>query len=654
MKKVIYFIITIIFFISGLLIISGFLDPVINNWVLGKIGRIPGLKSMLIFKYFGFGLIIFSALLTIIIIKMDFFRTTYESRILPLFKSFDAWLERINSKWINTSQKRIEIRWNHINRLDWIFIFLALIVSLLLVVERLQGNYPDVILGSDAANIASMAVSLNHPDLFENDFFLQNPDNFKIYLQIHVVIIRLLGDLLNNYSLPFVIILGPTVFLTLIGNYWLGRTVLNNRFWAMLFVVFNSIPVYLLFENWGLAEDSVPRTFMQATLPFLLALIWIWKDSPKKWPVIAILTGLLTYIHAVGTPTIMAMVILSLIWMMPNTWPLKKKLLIGFVLSLIMIIVGSIFIINYLSIKQQVLPFDYETITKLYRTYFPPNILDVKTSLGLLLKFYWESWILPIGLVGLFILWFCQDNSRRLTRLMIAWLVGIAIVSILIPYVERIIEAYLRIFPIETELIRGTRFFVPVLGMISLASLSHVFNLIKFKSIKIILVIFGIIFIGHYFSYRSTNLLSFEKTRACISQGKFLCTEKSDLQNLLTAIDERTPTKSSIYYANDSHDTLPLAVRYISHRSLVYSWKDRGMGFSHPGKMLEWHEIFSQIDQYSTSTEWYLEHPETFIEFIQKLDADYFVLHKNNQEFEVNHGILIYENPSYFFVKVNQ
>lgn len=654
MKKVIYTVIMIIILISGLLIIAGFFDPVIINWVLNKIGRSPGFKSMLIFKYFGFGLIIFSALLAIIIFKRNFIRANYESRILPLIKSFDAWLERFNSKWINSSQKHLEIRWNHINRLDWIFIFLALIVSFLLIVERLQGNYPDVILGSDAANISSMAVSLNHPDLFENDFYLQNPDNFKLYLQIHVVIIRSLGKLINNYTLPFVFILGPTAFVTLIGNYWLGRTVLNNRFWAVLFVIFNSIPVYLLFENWGLAEDSVPRTFMQAALPFLLALIWIWKDSPKKWPVIAILTGLLTYIHAVGTPTIMAMVILSLLWMMPNTWPLKKKLFIGFLLSLIMIIVGSIFIINYLSIKQQVLPFDYETIMKLYHTYFPPNIMDVKTSVGLLLKFYWESWILPLGLVGLFILWFCQDNSRRLTRLMVAWLVGIAIVSVFFPYVERIIEAYLRILPIETELIRGTRFFVPVLGMISLACLSHVFNLIKFKSIKLILIVIGIIFIGHYFSYRSTNLLLFEKTRACISKGKFLCTEKSDLQNLLAAIDERTPTITSIYYANDSHDTLPLAVRYVTNRSLVYSWKDRGMGFSHPEKMLQWHELFSEIDQYSTSTEWYLEHPETFLKFIQKLDADYFVLQKNNQEFEVDHGILIYENPSFLLLQVDK
>ena len=122
----------------------------------------------------------------------------------------------------------------------------------------------------------------------------------------------------------------------------------------------------------------------------------------------------------------------------------------------------------------------------------------------------------------------------------------------------------------------------------------------------------------------------------------------------MAAIDERTPTITSIYYANDSHDTLPLAVRYVTNRSLVYSWKDRGMGFSHPERMLQWHELFSEIDQYSTSTEWYLEHPETFLKFIQKLDADYFVLQKNNQEFEVDHGILIYENPSFLLLQVDK
>jgi hypothetical protein len=392
---------------------------------------------------------------------------------------------------------------------------------------------------------------------------------------------------------------------------------------------------------------------MQALLPFILTLLWLWRNNTKRWPLIAICTGLLTYIHAVGTPTIMALVILSFLFFMPNDWTLRKKIIYLVILSIIMLVVGSIFIGNYLSIKQQVEPFDYETIIKLYRTYFPPNILDVSRSAGLLLKFYWKTWLLPFGILGLIILWLLKFDSRKLSKLLFAWLLGTFIVSLLIPYIERIVESYLRILPIETELIRGTRFFVPILGLLSLASLSQLSKMIKIRFGKIFLGLIGIIFIGNYFSFRSNDFILLEKTRACIQQGQLICTEKSDLQNLLTAIDETTPQKTSIFFSNNSRDTLPLAVRYIAKRSLVYSWKDRGFGFSHPNKMLQWHEIFTVIDQYPTTAEWYMKNPEDFIDFIKNLNAKYFVINKNNLDIEVEIGELIYENQSYLLIRVD-
>jgi hypothetical protein len=177
--------------------------------------------------------------------------------------------------------------------------------------------------------------------------------------------------------------------------------------------------------------------------------------------------------------------------------------------------------------------------------------------------------------------------------------------------------------------------------------------MIKIRFGKIFLGLIGIIFIGNYFSFRSNDFILLEKTRACIQQGQLICTEKSDLQNLLTAIDETTPQKTSIFFSNNSRDTLPLAVRYIAKRSLVYSWKDRGFGFSHPNKMLQWHEIFTVIDQYPTTAEWYMKNPEDFIDFIKNLNAKYFVINKNNLDIEVEIGELIYENQSYLLIRVD-
>ncbi len=652
MKKFAKFIFPLLLLITGGIIVTGLIDPIINNLVYEKIGRNPGLKSMSILKNFGFGLILLSVLIAFIILKWQTTKNFWVSKIIPMISSFDLFLLKTRTKLFGEPRTNKEIKWNEMNRWDIGFLIFTLLISSLLVIERLQGNYPDVILGSDAANISSMAVSLDNPELFPNDFYLQEPDNFKLYFQLHVPIIRGLGKFLDNYSLPFVILLGPTTFITLLGNYMLGRTILKNRFWALIFVGINSIPVYLLFENWGLAEDSVPRTFMQALFPFLLLLIWLWKESPRKWIWISIFTGLLTYVHAVGTPTVMVSVMISFLVFLPKDWSLLKKFSYWCFLGLLMVIVGSFFIINYLSIKNQVGPFDYETIMHLYRTYFPPNILDVKTSIGLLIRFFTKTLILPLGVISLLVLWFLREESRKLASLTFAWLVGISLVSVLIPYSERIIESYLRLLPLETELIRGTRFFVPILSLVSIGGLSHVFFNSKSNPLKISLGLIGLLFLVNYFTFRSTNLLFFEKTRACINQAKFLCNDKSDLQNLLSNINELTPPKSSIYYTNHSQDTLPLAVRYISNRSLVYSWKDRGMGFSHPGKMIVWHEIFEVIDKYPTSADWYKTNPQEFVDFVTSLNADYFVLQKNNLNVSVVEGEIIYENPTYFLVKI--
>ncbi len=654
MKKTIIYLISFILIIIGIFIIVGVFDASINGWVLNKIGRSPGTNSMKLFKYLGWVLIIVSTLSVFVVNNLKIFQDFYSKKLLTNLNKIDEWFWGFRSKLQVTNQISSPLCGKKINKLDIFFIIFAVLVSMLLVIERLQNNYPNVILGSDAANISSMAIAVNNPDYFEKDFYLQDEDNFKLYFQLHVIIIRFLGKILNNYTLPFVIILGPTAFITFFGNYLLGRIILKNRFWSVLLVIFNSIPVYLLFENWGIAEDSVPRTFLQALFPYLLSLIWIWKDKPKNWIIIAICTGLLTYVHAVGTPTIMAMVILGFLAIMPKNWNYKQRILTISGLSIIMIIVGSVFIINYLSIKQQVVPFDYETIIRLYRTYFPPNILDVRSSVQLLSDFYADTWLLPSALLGLFLLWFLRDDSRRLFKLTILWLLGIGIVSIIIPFSERIIEAYLRVLPIETELIRGTRFFVPVFGLITLASFSHLHNAINSKMGKIILILIGLLFVGHYGTFRSNDLLFFKKTQACLSQKKLLCSEKTDLQNLLIAINQNTSQQAGIFFSNQSQDTLPLSVRYISQRSLVYSWKDRGLGFSHPGKMLIWHDIYTILDQYETSTEWYLSDSQGFFNFVENLGADYVVIPKNNKNFQVENEILIYENPSYYLVSIDQ
>ena len=654
MKRRIPVIFSVFLALFGILLLLGALEPVVNAWVQNRIGRSPGQGILFVLRLTGGGLIVLALLVVAFVRFVLPEQEQISARLRSALQALDGWFEKRLGRIVNFSAAEKSIEWKSFNRWDVLILALMMVFSILAMLERMQGNYPLVILGSDAANISSMAAAHNNPEFFAKDYFLNDPSNFRIYFQLHVLLVSWLGILLGNYSLAFVFLLGPTVFLTLFSTYWFGRTLMGSRIWALLLVFFNSIPVYLLFENWGLAEDSVPRTLIQALLPFLLGLIWLWRDQPRKWPLIAFLTGLLAYIHAVGTPTIMAVMLLGMFSQMPHDWRFSKKMAVSATLAFIMLIAASVFIANYLGARNHGEFVNYNQMINMYHTYFPPEILNVPAAIQQLFRFYVGSWIFPLGLVGLFWMWLCRRKQRRFAGLLISWLVGIFLVAVMLPFFERTVETYLRILPIETELIRGTRYFVPFLGLAFIGGLSAFSNILKQKWMKALLLLFGFIFLAKYYTYHSTDFLLLEKTRSCFAQGSILCAESTDIQKLMIALQSQTPVGSGVFFAQDARDTLPLAVRYLAQRSLVYSWKDRAVGFSKPAKMVKWDEIYTQLADYSTTYAWFLQSPAEFLDFTKNLGADYVVLNANPDQLYVPDlpVTIVYQNHSYSLLRI--
>ena len=654
MRRIYYFLGTLSLLVA-ILLFTRIFEPALFAWVQERIGRMPTERTGIILRQIGFAALGLAVLFFLYARWIFPKRIVIIERIRLLAGRGDVWLEQRLNPYIDFStDSPLDNARKRLNVWDAVFIVAALIFSCFYFLERIQGTYPLVVLGSDAGNIASMAAAFDHPAWFTRDAFLGDFANLRPYMQLHVLLVRWLENLFGDYSIAITSLLVPTIFLYLVSLFVMGRTIFHTRFWAFIFVLYNIVPLYLLFETWGIVRDPVPRTLIQALVPLLLSLLWIWRNQPKWWPIIAILTGALTYIHAVGTPTVMAMIVLSFFVLMPRDWPFLKRLAATVGLSLLMILVASGFILNYLSIRGQAEVVDYSRIISLYRSFYPPDILNVQVSVRKLLRQFSKLWIIQFAFIGLVLVWILNKKERRNLLVVISWLAGIFIVAIFIPFIERLVESYLRILPIETELIRGIRYFVPTLGLLAIWGMSQLAQRVKLKLVAAGIGILGLFFVYHVFTLRLDGELSFEKTAACLSQEQLFCTEASDLHDLLLALRNETPIGATIFFSDTPRATLPLAVRYYSQRSLVYSWKDRGLGFANPAKMIAWSELYYEMDAHGTINEWYEQDPTGLLNFVNSLGADYLVLNKplNPLEIRNHHLDLFYENETYIVLKL--
>ena len=187
-----------------------------------------------------------------------------------------------------------------------------------------------VILSGDGGNIASYAAALDHPGWFSSDPVLGNSNNIGIYATIHIPLIRLLDRLTGDYGLAYTWLVFPETFLQLLGFYILGRVLFKNRSWAFLLAFLTAMMVINigLGEIWGVWRDALPRVTFQSLLPFLLALVLVWKDRPGRWPWLMIIGGLLVYVHPISAPAWGFAIWLSLWLLHPKGWNWKRRILV--------------------------------------------------------------------------------------------------------------------------------------------------------------------------------------------------------------------------------------------------------------------------------------------------------------------------------------
>lgn len=546
-----------------------------------------------------------------------------------------------------------------INHWDWLATLTFLVFAVIYFLGRLQGNYPVVILTGDGGNIASYAAALDHPGWFQADPVLGDARNIGIYATIHIPIIRALNHLTGDYGLAYAWLVLPQTFLQLLGFYLLGRILFKNRLWAFVLAFLTAMTVinFGLGEIWGVWQDALPRVTFQSLLPFLLTLTLVWKDRPGRWPWLMLLAGLLVYVHPISAPAWGLAIWLGLWLLLPKGWTWKRRILVMLGLGVLFLMVLTPFAINYLSYRRQDQAADYNTVMAILQTYSPKNLLNVPAALGGFLWNMTRSLLLPVALIGFAATWVLKKGDRIPVKLVLLWMAGLFITSILIPFIEQIIEQRLHILPFETELVRCIRYFVPLLLLFWIWPLAEWTRQTVKLPARRVAVVLGILLLGFWSATNRPAVRDIFQTFVCFTKGRLVCPAASPLNELILTLRSQTQPGEGVLVFNEdtAYVSQSLSVRYAALRPLVYTLRDSGMlGYGNRSALPGWLATTQQMDTLRAMTD-PRERLAGLVPLAERLGATYLVVDfdiapERLSELPVN---LLMQNDSYSLLKLH-
>lgn len=558
---------------------------------------------------------------------------------------------------VNSLRKKLTFR--RLNRWDWLIFLIFIGFTGIYFLGRLQGNFPTVILTGDAGNIASYAAAMDHPDWFTLDPVLGNPANIGVYKVIQIPFIRFLVRALGDYALASIILVIPQTFLHLLGFYILGRVMFHNRFWAFCLAFLTAMTVinFGLGEIWGIWQDALPRVTFQALLPFLLALSIHWRNSPRKWPWLILLSGLLVFVHPISAPAWGLALWLGMWLMHPKGWKLRKRILVMTGLGILFLIVLLPYALSYLTYRGQDPVVDVGFIRSILELYSPENIFDIPSAFLEFSFTFTRNLLIPFAIIGYIVTWVSTKDRSLPIKVVSFWMLGVVIMSIILPLTERFVERQLNILPLETELIRCIRYFIPLLLIFWLWPFAEVIPRLKNRIARSILYLTGTLFVLFWGVTHPPAVGDMLDAVSCLSKGNIVCSSTRSLDELLGNLrTESSPGQGVFFYNQDlSATSRSLSVRYIALRPLVYSYRDSGiLGYSNRSKLPSWFQTTNQVTEIRAEAD-----PDKrlmkIIPLAQELSAEFLII-----DFQVPQDVLtdlpvsvVLQNTDYILLRLH-
>ena len=494
-----------------------------------------------------------------------------------------------------------------VNRWDGIAAALFLAFALLYFLGRLQGNFPIVLLSGDASNVASYAAARNLPELFVGDPALGDSNATGVYATVHIPLIQALANLAGDYGLAYTWLLLPHIFLHLLGYYILGRVLFKNRGWAFVFAWLTGMMVIDvgLGEFWGLWRDALPRFTFQTLLPYLLALAVHWKEQPRRWPWLMVMAGLLVYAHPISAPTWGFALWLGLWLFLPKGWNWRRRILSMLGLGALFVAMLLPFALNYLSYQVGGQAADVATVRTILEKYYPADLLNPLAAFGNFVLVMSKNLLIPVALAGLAATWWLLRGQRDLLKLALLWAAGIAVVTLVVPSIERVVEQALHILPLETEFVRGIRYFVPLLLIFWVWPFALLMPRLEKRAAARAALALGLLLALFWSATHNPDGRRLLAAASCLARGQVVCETDRQTDGMLLALRNQTPVGTCVFDFNEDarFNSNTLMVRYSALRPMVYTIRDHGiLSYANRAALPDWLRTTQQVEELQTLT----------------------------------------------------
>ncbi|MFH1748825.1 MAG: hypothetical protein ABIG44_17465 [Planctomycetota bacterium] len=542
-----------------------------------------------------------------------------------------------------------------VTRADFAAILVFVLVAAGVQFGRWAEQYP--FLYGDAGNVASFAAAWDHPELFSNDNLLGNPEHFRFYASIHVPLIRWLGWITGDYAIAFTGLLGPLVLVQAVGFYIFARMLYRRRLWAVLLAIAGLMLVPLnLGTFWGIYRDPISRVLFQALLPYLLAGAYYWRRAPAFSPIAMILAGLLIYVHPPGAPAWALALWLGMWLYHPAAWSWKKRFVIMFALGLVFLAIAAPFAVHYTLHHAHGPTADYEQVHRIAEHRFSTGFLNVPAAVMEFLRLSGKYFIGPLGLVGWLLMHWRRRQKLRELLLLDAWLAGVAITAILIPFTEQQVARAMHSMPLQVDLTRNLRFFVPFMLIFSLWPLVELDHLLTNRRLGRIPgafypAVIGVVLVGIWVAWRAPAMQPVHAARCWleghVSQGQL---ERAAAFDMLQHIRAETKPGERIMPFDFRR---VLALRYYARRPVVWCEKDGGLlAYTDYPALLAWHETEQRmwvIDNLNSKQ----ERTRARLELSRGLGAEYMLLKNSDLDpTAIPEAQVTYTNDTYTLLRL--
>lgn len=268
-------------------------------------------------------------------------------------------------------------------------------------------------------------------------------------------------------------------------------------------------------------------------------------------------------------------------------------------LGLLFLLALSPFAINFLGYQARGASPDYDLVMTVINTYLPENLLNIPAALGNFISAATRSLLLPLALLGGFILLRFGRVEKRLIRMVLLWAAGIFLAAAVVPFVEHQVEAALRIPPIDTELVRAMRYFVPLMLLFWLWPLAELAPRFSNPQAGRAALLVGILLLGGWTATHTPEGRRMLEATACLARGRLVCGETRDSAGMITALRSQTPDGARIFSFNESENITSnmLSIRYDALRPMVYTVRDAGLFiYADRSVFKDWLEITRQVE----------------------------------------------------------